>query len=133
MLRPFQARSSVTTLVKSAGCDARPTHLVRRRPFSSGRCIQGVVTRAGDVVGRWALVRVPEHLWEYDACWVTKALRPGDSGGLWYNEHGAAVGLLIGVSRIVYRNPNTGAVSSKISFFAAHEREVMDALGAGLP
>lgn len=57
----------------------------------------------------------------------------GDSGGLWYNKHGAAVGLLIGVSRIVYRDPNTGAVSSQVGFFASHVTEVMEALGVELP
>lgn len=57
----------------------------------------------------------------------------GDSGGLWYNEYGAAVGLLIGVSRIVTRDPNSGVVSSKVGFFASHVTEVMEALGVALP
>lgn len=57
----------------------------------------------------------------------------GDSGGLWYNADGAAVGLLIGVSTVVYRNPDTGAPTSKVGFFASHVTEVMRALDVQLP
>lgn len=57
----------------------------------------------------------------------------GDSGGLWFNDSGAAVGLLVGLSKIIHTDKISGQQTEILGFFACHISEVMEKLKIKLP